>query len=143
MLIKHKNLEKQYIHIPHAFEYDNSTQLKNAVGFTDNDIGKVAYQKDTKTYHTLNKINPTKWAPVSGSMFQSLQNDNVLNITYDGDLITRTDYASGYYCEIVYNDSNKVETITYLESTTDSIVEKWNYIYNQETNNLIQIEKEI
>lgn len=143
MLIKHENLQKQYIHIPHAFEYDNSTQLNAAQGFSSNDIGKIAYQRDTKTYHSLSSINPTVWVPIAGSMFQSLQNDNVLNIDYnEGGYIIRTDYSSGYYCTITYSDTNKVDTISYYNSSTDTMVEKWNYVYDEVTDKLKQIEKE-
>lgn len=83
----------------------------------------------------MSQITPVvQWSPIAGSvMFHQLQSDQVLDIVYnEAGLITRTDYSSGYYCIVLYNEADKVSTVTYYKTATNLVVEQWTYTYDAE-----------
>jgi len=131
MLIKHKNLTGNTIHVAHAFTYANRVARLNATGFVADDVGLTALQVDTGGYWRLVSISPVAWEPGYGNtMFQKLQAEEVTNIEYNAEnKVTKTEYGNGIYCTVTYNTDNKVEVVKFYNAS-DVLVEEWTYSYD-------------
>ncbi len=68
--MRHEDLTRN--HILERWVYANAAARIGASGFTSNDIGKVAYQSDAKTYWRLMSTAPT-WTLIAGDTIQTLQ----------------------------------------------------------------------
>ena len=51
------------VHVPHAFEYADSTARESATGFDASHVGRLARQLDDNSLWILTSVTPT-WAPV-------------------------------------------------------------------------------
>ena len=63
--IFHKDFTGLDNHTPHTFEYADDTTRLAAIGFDAEDVGKWAFQLDTKEYWRLDDTAPT-WVAVGG-----------------------------------------------------------------------------
>lgn len=55
------------IHIVHAYEYADATARLAATGFVAGDVGKIAYQIDTKVWYLLRDHSPITWLQLAGA----------------------------------------------------------------------------
>ena len=143
MLIKHKNLTGNTIHVAHAFTYAKRAARLNATGFVTDDVGLTALQVDTGGYWRLTGISPVTWEPGYGNtMFQKLQAEEVTNIEYNAEnKVTKTEYGNGIYCTVTYNVNKKVDVVKFYNAS-DVLVEEWTYSYDEQ-NRLIGVQQTI
>ncbi len=137
MAFRHKKIPIDQNHASHSYEYANRAEriAKVSADFDTQELNRIALQLDTNSLQRLSQITPVvQWSPIAGSvMFHQLQSDQVLDIVYnEAGLITRTDYSSGYYCIVLYNEADKVSTVTYYKTATNLVVEQWTYTYDAE-----------
>jgi len=65
LVFHHKQKVVDGIHISYSFEYDDAANRENATGFALEDLTKLAYQKNDRTFWTLISIDPVLWSPVN------------------------------------------------------------------------------
>jgi hypothetical protein len=61
----HKNILGDSIHVSHAYTYASASARTAATGFIVTDIGKVAFQSDTKSFWILTNNSPVTWAELT------------------------------------------------------------------------------
>lgn len=123
--IFHKSFSGQQIHTPFSWEYENSTERTSDTGFENEDIGKIAWQKDDNSVWILVAIDPV-WSEItgggsSGGASNLSELSDVSSVSYTDGYVLRAN-GSGYYVsgQLKHIDLTNVNSNDHHEPYTDS-----------------------
>lgn len=86
----HKNIIGDDVHILHTWTYADQTARLAATGFAAADVGKAAYQQDSRTWWLLTNHSPIAWVDITAG--GSSGNDEKVKVSGDD---TVADYLAG------------------------------------------------
>jgi hypothetical protein len=69
-MAKHSAESPGSIHIPHQWEYADSTAREAASGFVASDVGKLALQESDYSFWVLSDFSPVTWVAIAGDHTQ-------------------------------------------------------------------------
>jgi len=79
MSVQHEALTYAEQHVIHRWVYADATARTDAIGFTSDDVRKLAYQEDTDAYWVLTNHSPITWSQVTvGNVYTQSEVDALL-----------------------------------------------------------------
>lgn len=150
----HKNITGSDVHTPITYTYANSTERLAAIGFTANDIGKLARQTDNNSVFMLSSYSPIVWTaiidPTALSLAETLDvgnsagtnqiNMNSNRIVNLATPLSYQDAASKGYVDTLTESTSSV-LITYTNVASANIL---NYVTShlQDVQNVVIVQKD-